>query len=121
MNPITEIKVDGRKLKSYGLKIGEYFQGWKIVGMIIIKSNVNSFEFNKGEIRHMVQVEIDEYDFENKETMNREFEIDPFYPIKKEMEAQIVIDKVGYKAASQWKMADQKYLISYVPSIEQDG
>lgn len=63
-DPITNIKIDNRKLKAYGLKLGDWVftdeSEGSCIGLIIVESHVDSFELNKGEKRHLIQVQIDE-------------------------------------------------------------
>ncbi len=110
-NPIIEKTVDGRKLKSYGLKIGDRidtdFGEGKVIGMKIVKSNVDSFDFNKGEIRHMVQVLLSNYDgpilSQNTEVVGQEFSVlMTTIAVSNKMLNQIQIDKIGIKNAVAW-------------------
>lgn len=115
MNPLTIKTIDNRKLKSYELKLGDWystdFGDGKITGIQIIKSNVSSFEFDKGEIRHMIQVEL-----ETGETVNQEFDRSSF-SLKEKIFNQIQIDRIGILKAIAWKIADRKTLENYIPSI----
>lgn len=101
MNPLTIEKVSKKNLKQYGLQVGQEVNTslgtGKIIGLNIVTSEVNSFQFNKGQKLHLAQIEL-----ENETVIGEEvtkiwgpLNMPPMYE-------QVIIDKFGEEAAKKW-------------------